>query len=180
MLHVFPDSRFSGRLNSNMTVDEFKSIYYMEWGHRILGRVIGLAFILPYGYLLATRRLPASVAAKLGGLGVLLGFQGVLGWYMVKSGLDEQIIADNAVPRVSQYRLTAHLSAALLFFMGTLRVALSLKKDNQWATGRLVNGVNDDFIVLLRDPRIRRFRLAAGALLALAFVTAASGKWYLA
>jgi cytochrome c oxidase assembly protein subunit 15 len=160
-----------------MSVNEFKSIYYMEWGHRILGRVIGLAFIVPYGYLLATRRLPASVATKLGGLGVLLGFQGALGWYMVKSGLDDQIIVDNAVPRVSQYRLAAHLSAALLFFMGTLRMALSLKKDNQWATGRLVNGVNDDFMVLLKHPNVRRVRLAAGALLVLAFVTAASGQW---
>jgi len=149
----------------------------MEWGHRILGRVIGLAFILPYGYLLATRRLPASVATKLGGLGLLLGFQGALGWYMVKSGLDEKIIENNALPRVSQYRLAAHLGTALLFFMGTLRVALSVKKDRQWATGRLVNGVNDDFIVLLRDPKIRRFRLASAALLGLAFITATSGQW---
>ncbi|KAG8834585.1 Cytochrome c oxidase assembly protein cox15, partial [Serendipita sp. 399] len=78
-------------LNSKMTVDEFKSIFYMEWGHRILGRVIGLVFLVPYTYFLVRRRLPGPVAAKLGGLGLLLGFQGALGWYMVKSGLDQRI-----------------------------------------------------------------------------------------
>lgn len=158
-----------------MSVNEFKSIFYMEWGHRILGRIIGLAFILPYGYLLATRRIPAPVALKLGGLGLLLGFQGALGWYMVKSGLDQQILENNGVPRVSQYRLAAHLSAALLFFIGTLRMGLALKKDGQWATGSLVNGVDDRFLTLLKDPHLKRFKWASAALLGLAFVTAASG-----
>ncbi|KIM26327.1 hypothetical protein M408DRAFT_330682 [Serendipita vermifera MAFF 305830] len=164
-------------LNSRMSVNEFKSIFYMEWGHRILGRLIGLAFILPYGYLLATRRLSAPTALKLGGLGLLLGFQGALGWYMVKSGLDDQILENNGVPRVSQYRLAAHLSAALVFFMGTLRMGLSIKKDRQWAAGGLVNGVDDRFLLLLKDPHLRRFKLASALLLGLAFVTAASGAF---
>lgn len=160
-----------------MTVDEFKSIFYMEWGHRILGRVIGLVFIVPYGYLLARGRLPASAAVKLGGLGLLLGFQGALGWYMVKSGLDHQILETGAVPRVSQYRLAAHLTAALLFFMGTMRMGLSMKKDLQWSQGRLVNGLGDEFVSRLQHPALKRFKLASAALLALAFVTAMSGAF---
>ncbi|PVG01008.1 COX15-CtaA-domain-containing protein [Serendipita vermifera] len=164
-------------LNSKMNVDEFKSIFYMEWGHRILGRVIGLAFIVPYGYLLATRKLSAPTAGKLGFLGLLLGFQGALGWYMVKSGLDHRILEKGEVPRVSQYRLAAHLGAALLFFMGTLRLGLSAKKDIQWASGAKVNGVGDAFISLLQDPRIRRFKWASAALLTLAFTTAISGAF---
>jgi heme a synthase len=160
-----------------MTVDEFKSIFYMEWGHRILGRVIGLVFIIPYGYLLARRRLPAVAAAKLGGLGLLLGFQGALGWYMVKSGLDQQILETGAVPRVSQYRLAAHLSAALLFFMGTMRMGLSIKKDLQWSRGGLVNGVGDDLLSRLQNPAVRRFKSASAILLVLAFVTAMSGAF---
>lgn len=149
----------------------------MEWGHRILGRVIGLVFIIPYGYLLARRRLPAAAAAKLGGLGLLLGFQGALGWYMVKSGLDQQILETGAVPRVSQYRLAAHLSAALLFFMGTMRMGLSIKKDLQWSRGGLVNGLGDELVSRLQTPAVRRFKSASAILLALAFVTAMSGAF---
>ncbi|KAG8771957.1 Cytochrome c oxidase assembly protein cox15 [Serendipita sp. 397] len=164
-------------LNSKMTVDEFKSIFYMEWGHRILGRTIGLVFLVPYTYFLVKRRLPGPIAAKLGGLGLLLGFQGALGWYMVKSGLDQQIVETGSVPRVSQYRLAAHLGAAFLFFMGTLRLGLSTKKDLQWANIGLVNGMGDPFVTVLQDPRIKRFKFAGAALLALSFVTAISGAF---
>ncbi|CCA71801.1 probable COX15-cytochrome oxidase assembly factor [Serendipita indica DSM 11827] len=171
-------------LNSKMNVDEFKSIYYMEWGHRILGRVIGLAFAVPYGYYLFKRRLPAPLAGNLGALGLLLGAQGALGWYMVKSGLDHQTLVENTpnpaqgiVPRVSQYRLAAHLGTALLFFSGALRTALTVRKDLQWASGGAVNGVGDQFVSLLQDPRVRRFKGASIALLLLAFGTAVSGAF---
>jgi heme A synthase len=100
-----------------------------------------------------------------------------LGWYMVKSGLDHRILEKGEVPRVSQYRLAAHLGAALLFFMGTLRLGLSAKKDRQWAAGGKVNGVGDAFISLLQDPRIKRFKWVSAALLALAFTTAISGMF---
>lgn len=150
----------------------------MEWGHRVLGRVIGAAYALPFLYLLTSRRVPGRLKAKLGGLGLLLGFQGALGWYMVKSGLDERIVERGDIPRVSQYRLAAHLGAAFLFFMGTLRIGLSLKKDRQWASGGLVNGVGDEFVSILRNPHLRRFKGASAAVLMLAFTTALSG-WYL-
>lgn len=159
-----------------MTVEEFKSIFYMEWGHRILGRTIGLAFVLPYAYFVARRRIPSREAFKLGGLGLLLGFQGALGWYMVKSGLDNEILEKNAHPRVSQYRLAAHLGAAFAFFMGTMRMGLAMKKDLQWASGGLVNGAGDGFEALLKNPRLKVFKGASMAVLLLAFVTAMSGE----
>lgn len=160
-----------------MDLPSFKSIYYMEWGHRILGRVIGLAFIVPYSYLLIKRKLPgSSLKLKLGGLGLLLGFQGALGWYMVKSGLDQKIIETNAVPRVSHYRLASHLGAAFLFFLGALRLGLAVKKDWQFASGPKVNGLEPArFEEVLRHPAVRRFKLASGALLGLVFLTAISG-----
>jgi cytochrome c oxidase assembly protein subunit 15 len=164
------------RLNSNIDVDAFKSIYYMEWGHRVLGRVIGAVYAVPFVYLLGSRRVPGSLKAKLGGLGLLLGFQGALGWYMVKSGLDNRILERGDVPRVSQYRLAAHLGAALLFFSGTLRLGLALKKDRQWASGGLVNGVGNEFATILRNPHLRRFKWASTALLILGFTTALSGE----
>lgn len=154
-----------------MNVEEFKSIFYMEWGHRILGRIIGVAYAVPFFYYLARGRLPGKLKYQLGGLGLLLGAQGALGWYMVKSGLDEQIIHDNAVPRVSQYRLASHLGAALLFYLGTLGVGLKIKRDWNFATGK--TGLQLDTQLLSRS--VRRFKGASIALGLLVFVTAMSG-----
>lgn len=162
-----------------MNVEDFKSIFYMEWGHRILGRLIGVVFAAPYVYLLARRRLPGSLKYQLGGLGILLGAQGALGWYMVKSGLDEQIIHDNAVPRVSQYRLAAHLGAAFLFYIGCMKFGLAIRRDVAWAKGGLVSGLGDGFLAVLNNPAVRKFKRAGGLLFTLVFLTAISGNPYL-
>ena len=159
-----------------MNVEDFKSIFYMEWGHRILGRLIGVVFAVPYVYLLARRRLPGSLKYQLGGLGVLLGAQGVLGWYMVKSGLEEQIIHDNAVPRVSQYRLAAHLGAAFLFYIGCMKFGLAIRRDAAWARGGLISGTGDGLLAVLNNPAVRKFKRASGLLFILVFLTAISGK----
>jgi cytochrome c oxidase assembly protein subunit 15 len=108
-----------GQLNAGMTLDEFKFIYFWEWFHRALGRVIGLAFAIPFLVFLVQRRFTWNLAAPLAGLFVLGGFQGALGWWMVTSGL-------TTLTSVSQYRLAAHLTAALLLFIALIWVARRL------------------------------------------------------
>ncbi|MEO7224346.1 MAG: COX15/CtaA family protein, partial [Devosia sp.] len=98
------------------TLDEFKFIYFWEWFHRALGRIIGLVFAIPFLVFLIQRRFTWTLAAPLAGLFVLGGLQGALGWWMVTSGL-------TTLTSVSQYRLAAHLTAALLLFIALVWVA---------------------------------------------------------
>ena len=106
-------------VNFNMGLQEFKGIFWWEYFHRLIGRLIGVAFLVPYLYFIIRRRVSGSLAWKLGGIFVLGGLQGAWGWYMVQSGL-----VDN--PRVSHYRLTAHLGLALLIYAAMFWVALDL------------------------------------------------------
>jgi cytochrome c oxidase assembly protein subunit 15 len=102
-----------------MSLDEFKTIYYWEYFHRLLGRLIGIAFAVPFLWFLARRRLTRRLAPPLAGI-LLLGFlQGLLGWYMVESGLADRV-------EVSQYRLTAHLAFALAIYAAILWTALGI------------------------------------------------------
>ncbi|MBP1839614.1 COX15/CtaA family protein [Formosa algae] len=105
--------------NSHFTISDFKSIYFWEWLHRLIGRMIGLVFFFPFVYFLITKQLTKSTIKKCIVLLGLGGFQGFLGWYMVKSGLVD-------MPDVSHFRLAAHLTAAFLTFAATLWVALDL------------------------------------------------------
>ncbi|MFT7300962.1 MAG: cytochrome c oxidase assembly protein subunit 15 [Porticoccus sp.] len=107
------------KVNHGMTVGEFKSIFMFEYLHRVLGRLIGIIFLLPFLFFYFTKRIPPGLTAKLMVMFVLGGLQGLLGWYMVKSGL-----VDN--PRVSPYRLTAHLGAAVIIYGYILWVAFGL------------------------------------------------------
>ncbi len=107
------------QVNFGMSLAEFKQIYWWEWGHRLLGRVIGFAFLLPLIFFAATKQLTRDLSIKLAGLFVLGGMQGALGWWMVSSGLAERI-------DVSQYRLAAHLSLAVLLFAAMFWLALDL------------------------------------------------------
>jgi cytochrome c oxidase assembly protein subunit 15 len=107
------------KVNTGMSLEEFKPIFMYEYLHRVLGRFIGLIFILPFLFFLFTKRIKAGLTPKLIIMLIGGGFQGLLGWYMVKSGL-----VDN--PRVSQYRLTAHLGAAVLIYSFILWTAFSL------------------------------------------------------
>ncbi len=89
----------------------------MEYGHRMWGRLIGAAFYGPAAYFWARGRLPPFLKPRVAVLGVLLACQGLLGWYMVKSGLDHKNFeGPSDVPRVSQYRLASHLGAAMVFY----------------------------------------------------------------
>jgi len=107
------------KVNLGMSLEEFKGIFWWEYGHRLLGRTIGLIYLVPFLYVLLRRKLDRTRVWQLGAIVLLDGLQGALGWYMVKSGL-----VDN--PRVSQYRLTAHLGLAIAIYAAMLWVALGL------------------------------------------------------
>jgi cytochrome c oxidase assembly protein subunit 15 len=107
------------QVNKGMALDEFKGIFWWEYAHRLLGRLIGVIFLVPFLWFLARRQIPPGYGSRLATIFVLGGLQGALGWYMVKSGLVDD-------PRVSQFRLTAHLGLAFLIFGAMLWTALSL------------------------------------------------------
>ena len=119
MFHEYRQTPEYQHVNRGMSLDEFKTIFWWEYVHRLLGRGIGLVFFVPFVYFLLRGRLDGGLALKLIGIFVLGGLQGAMGWYMVKSGL-----VDN--PRVSQYRLTAHLGLAFVIFAAMFWVALDL------------------------------------------------------
>ncbi len=107
------------KLNPTMTLDGFKAIFWLEYLHRLWGRLIGLVFLLPFLYFLFRGRIAEALLPKLILMFVLGGLQGALGWYMVMSGLIDR-------PDVSQYRLTAHLGLAFLIYGYIFWVALGL------------------------------------------------------
>lgn len=107
------------KVNAHMSVDDFKGIFWLEYLHRLLGRLVGLVFIVPFVVFATTGDITRQEWPKYLLMFVLGGMQGLLGWYMVKSGLVEN-------PNVSQYRLSAHLVAAFLIYAYMLWVALSL------------------------------------------------------
>lgn len=138
-------------IHAEMSLAEFKTIFFWEFIHRLWGRTIGLVFVLPFLYLLWKRRISRHLAPKLGSLAVLLGLQGALGWYMVESGLQDRI-------EVSQYRLTAHLGTAVILYLALLWIALDLLQAARPPSAG--------------HPRLRR---ALTALMALAFLTLLAG-----
>lgn len=107
------------KLHFHFELEDFKKIYFWEWLHRVIGRFIGLVFIIPFLYFVLTKQLSRSTFKKSLILLALGGFQGFLGWYMVKSGLVD-------IPAVSHYRLAAHLVTAFITFAYTFWVALDL------------------------------------------------------
>jgi len=98
-------------LNAGMSLSEFKQIFWWEWSHRLLGRFIGVAYLLPFLFFLWRGGLSADLKRRLWLLFALGGLQGAVGWWMVASGLSERV-------EVSQYRLATHLVLALLIFAG--------------------------------------------------------------
>jgi cytochrome c oxidase assembly protein subunit 15 len=141
------------QVNRGMSIDAFRSIFWWEYAHRLLGRLVGLAFIVPLLWFAARGKLPPApgLPLKLFGIFLLGALQGALGWYMVQSGLVDD-------PRVSQLRLTAHLGLALLVFAAMFWTALTLLRPAGHA-----------------DARIRPLFRAAVAIATLIFVMALSG-----
>lgn len=104
-----------------MGIDDFKQIFFWEWFHRFLGRFIGIIYALPFLYFLIRRKIPQGYHLPLFGLLILGGLQGLLGWYMVQSGLVDR-------PSVSHYRLAAHLGLAFFILSMLVLAALSIRK----------------------------------------------------
>ncbi|GIC88342.1 cytochrome c oxidase assembly protein cox15 [Aspergillus udagawae] len=159
-------------LNPNMNLSEFKSIYYMEWIHRLWGRFVGLSFVLPAIYFVAKKKVSKPMSLRLAGIAGLIGFQGFIGWWMVKSGLKEDLFAQGSHPRVSQYRLTAHLGAAFVCYIAMLWNGLAILRSH-----RLLADPEAGIKLLesLRDPKLKIFRRSVAGLALLVFATAMSG-----
>ena len=141
-------------INRGMTLDEFKGIFWLEYAHRLLGRIVGIVFILPFLWFLIRRAFDRPLALKVLAIGILGGLQGLLGWYMVQSGLVDQ-------PDVSPYRLAAHLGLAVAIYGCLMWVAL----------GILMDGTVE------RVRQVRRWRGAAWAATGLVFITILSGAF---
>jgi cytochrome c oxidase assembly protein subunit 15 len=129
------------QLNRGMTLDGFKAIFFWEYSHRLLGRVIGMAFALPLIWFAVRKRIPRGYGWRLTALLALGGLQGAIGWWMVASGLSVRT-------DVSHIRLAVHLVTALFILSGIVWTALDLR-------------------ALAADPLARPARLSIGALLAL-------------
>lgn len=106
-------------VHNDFTLDDYKFIYFWEWFHRFIGRIIGIVFIIPFFCFLIKKRLSKETIQKCIILLFMGGFQGFLGWFMVKSGLVDD-------PDVSHFRLALHLTFAFITFAYTLWVALDL------------------------------------------------------
>jgi len=106
-------------VNKGMSLAQFQNIFWLEFIHRLLGRIIGLAFFVPMVWFIWKRYVPRALLPHLIAMLVLGGMQGAIGWLMVQSGLEQR-------PSVSQYRLAAHLGAALLIYVYIIWIALSL------------------------------------------------------
>jgi len=105
------------QVNRGMSLDQFKSIYWWEWGHRLLGRLIGLVFLVPFVWFLVRREIPQRLNLRLAGLFVLGGLQGAVGWWMVASGLTERV-------SVAPERLMIHLGLAFALLGALVWTAL--------------------------------------------------------
>ena len=160
-------------LNSRMTLEEFKSIYWMEWIHRIWGRAVGLTFVLPAAYFILRGRVSKPMALRLGGIAGLIGFQGFIGWWMVKSGLKDDLFAPGSHPRVSQYRLTSHLGTAFLCYLAMLWNGLTILHTNRFLA--LPASTAASHLQSLSRPHLRTLKTTSLALTALLFTTALSG-----
>jgi cytochrome c oxidase assembly protein subunit 15 len=108
------------QINRGMSLGEFQFIYWWEWSHRALGRVLGVVFLVPFFWFLARGLIDRALAWKLGGIFVLGGLQGAIGWWMVASGLSERV-------DVSQYRLAVHLTLACFILAAIIAVTSSLE-----------------------------------------------------
>ncbi|KAI9009523.1 cytochrome oxidase assembly protein-domain-containing protein [Gaertneriomyces semiglobifer] len=164
----FPEYKL---LNHQMTLSEFKSIFYMEWAHRMMGRFIGLSFIIPGAYFAYKGYMSKFIRTRSLIVAALIGGQGVLGWFMVKSGLSEEIMrTPHAVPRVSHYWLAAHLGSAFAIYSMMLVTGLDILRANK---EKMITLARD----MLKSADVRRFARYAHGVAGLVFLTAMSGAF---
>ncbi|KGN53575.1 cytochrome c oxidase assembly protein COX15 [Cucumis sativus] len=113
------------RVNKGMSIEDFKFIYWMEYAHRMWGRALGIMFALPFSYFLRKGYITLRLGLRLSTLFALGAGQGLIGWWMVKSGLEEPA-SEYVQPRVSPYRLAAHLTSAFIIYCGLFWTGLSV------------------------------------------------------
>ena len=142
------------KINRQMTLEGFKQIFWFEYSHRMLGRLIGLVFLLPFIYFCLRKMIKPGLTPRLVVMFLLGGFQGLLGWYMVKSGLVSN-------PHVSQYRLSAHLLSAILIYGFILWTIFNLDTADKYHR--------------LADSSVTGWRKASLGLVTLLLVTIVSG-----
>lgn len=140
-------------INRGMSLDAFKAIFFWEWLHRILGRLVGMAMVVPLVWYAWRRAIPAGYGPRLFALTALVGLQGAIGWWMVASGLEYRV-------DVSHFRLAAHLLTALFLLAGLVWTARDLS-------------------ALARNPQVRPAGLTPGgiAVIAILFVQLLLGAW---
>ncbi|KYM98285.1 PREDICTED: cytochrome c oxidase assembly protein COX15 homolog [Cyphomyrmex costatus] len=166
----FPEYKI---INHSMTLEEFKRIWWMEYLHRMWGRLIGAVFIIPVTYFWYKGMLRHGMKTRVVALGSLIGLQGLIGWYMVKSGLEDRFIEPSDIPRVSQYRLAAHLGLALLLYTGFLYNAL----DHLIPAQRITVNLSDTTIANNTLKALKRFKGLIHSTKGLVFLTALSGAF---
>lgn len=153
----------------SMTLDEFKFIYFWEYGHRMLGRTVGLAFTLPLLYFLARGRIPKHQYGRMAALFTLGGTQGLVGWWMVQSGLNVDPLQKKEI-RVSPYRLATHLGMAFTTYSLLVYTAMDVLNPT---TPRTLQGITQSSLY----SSLRRLRLVSCGTAGLVFVTAMSGAF---
>jgi cytochrome c oxidase assembly protein subunit 15 len=126
-----------------MDINGFRFIYFWEWAHRQLGRIIGLAFAVPFLILLVSKRLPQGRAGMFWAVLLLIGMQGAIGWWMVHSGLQDGMVA------VSQYRLATHLGMAFIILGMLLWLFLGAKRGWQASRGNVPGWLAPVFLGLV-------------------------------
>lgn len=154
------------KVNSSMQLDEFKFIYWMEYSHRMWGRALGLVFAIPAAVFVARGAVTARLGTRLGLLFLMGGTQGLVGWWMVKSGL-QQPETEHDAPKVSPYRLAAHLASAFSIYAVLLWTALSLAAPISQLTAATP-------LVQANATRLRNIAIPLSLLIA---VTASSGAF---
>ncbi|KAH3682414.1 hypothetical protein WICPIJ_006600 [Wickerhamomyces pijperi] len=161
------------QLNSHITLEEFQWIFFFEWAHRLWGRAIGVVMLLPAAYFVAKRKTTSRVNRRIFVLLLLLGLQGAIGWWMVKSGLDEKQLEERrSKPTVSQYRLTTHLGAAFALYAGMIWTGFEILRENKWIKDPKRSM---ELFQQLENPALAPLRRIALGLVALTFITAMSG-----
>lgn len=163
------------QLNSNMDLDDFKFIYSMEWSHRLLGRIIGMVFVLPTLYFVARRKVSLKTAGKLVGICGLIGLQGAIGWWMVYSGIDTELLEERrSKPTVSQYRLAAHLGAAFVVYCAMISTGFSILR-NQWIMKQPQEYAK--YFQQIQSKSLSKFKFLSKGIFGLVFLTAMSGAF---
>ncbi|KAK7573752.1 hypothetical protein V9T40_010943 [Parthenolecanium corni] len=149
--------------NKEISLEDFKWIWRMEYYHRMWGRCIGLVYAIPCSIFWFQRRFSEKYRTRCLIMGGLILAQGLMGWYMVKSGLEDRFDGPNDVPRVSQYRLAAHLSLAFILYASLLRGALDhLSPALNWP---------------VMNKSITKFKILSHSSKGLVYLTAISGAF---